>query len=395
MHKGKKMKKYEECMEVARSAVADRYEILGFIENGSYSTIFKARRRLDDMEVAIKCVFDLDAGDETVPQFREFRKRILREVSILIHCAGSECCPELYDIVITRSSCGKVKHLFMIMQLFETDLETLTYQSRNFFEFISRPDVRKEIIFQLACCLCTIHSAGIVHRDLASKNCLISYDNEDWVVKVTDFNLSKSDEDRDPSAEPQGASRRPHSTHFVCSSYYAAPELCCNCKTYSFPVDMWALGCIIGEMTRGEPLFGSRTYFEVFQKIVKFLGPPESVLDTGGDEKAYAFAANLLGETGQKVKDMDWKYHFRFATEGELDILRSLLKYRPEHRLTARQLTKHPYFDDIRQCRAPGKLNSFTDYYTVCGVDERFYYNKRIDELVSAWRRCKFRRKPT
>jgi len=43
-------------------------------------------------------------------------------------------------------------------------------------------------------------------------------------------------------------------TDYVATRWYRAPELLLS-NNYGKPVDIWAIGCILGELTDGEPLF--------------------------------------------------------------------------------------------------------------------------------------------
>lgn len=45
-------------------------------------------------------------------------------------------------------------------------------------------------------------------------------------------------------------------------------------KQYSFEVDIWAVGCLLAEMTLGEPLFNGESEIEQLFKIFKFTGSP-------------------------------------------------------------------------------------------------------------------------
>lgn len=46
--------------------------------------------------------------------------------------------------------------------------------------------------------------------------------------------------------------------------WYRAPEILIANKQYTKGIDMWSLGCILGEMCRGKPLFpGSCTINQV------------------------------------------------------------------------------------------------------------------------------------
>lgn len=44
-------------------------------------------------------------------------------------------------------------------------------------------------------------------------------------------------------------------TDYVATRWYRSPELLLGDEDYGKPVDIWAIGCILGEMCDGQPLF--------------------------------------------------------------------------------------------------------------------------------------------
>ena len=44
-------------------------------------------------------------------------------------------------------------------------------------------------------------------------------------------------------------------TEYVATRWYRAPEILLGSSCYTKEVDMWSLGCILGEILLGKPLF--------------------------------------------------------------------------------------------------------------------------------------------
>ena len=44
---------------------------------------------------------------------------------------------------------------------------------------------------------------------------------------------------------------------------------------YGKPIDMWAVGCIMGEMILGQPVFPGTSTLNQIQKIIELLGKPD------------------------------------------------------------------------------------------------------------------------
>jgi serine/threonine protein kinase len=45
-------------------------------------------------------------------------------------------------------------------------------------------------------------------------------------------------------------------------------------RNYSFEVDLWSIGCLLGELAFGEALFSGESEVEQLFKIFKFTGSP-------------------------------------------------------------------------------------------------------------------------
>ena len=131
-----------------------------------------------------------------------------------------------------------------------------------------------------------MHTKNFIHRDIKPANILLY---EDCTLKICDFGLSRVLNQSPPSikltAETSNSSNTSSDiastldnstnstgtsdssvsiplpvpvtrqmTHHVVTRWYRAPELLLS-NNYGKQVDIWAIGCILGELTDGEPLF--------------------------------------------------------------------------------------------------------------------------------------------
>jgi len=60
-------------------------------------------------------------------------------------------------------------------------------------------------------------------------------------------------------------------TDYVATRWYRSPELLLSDR-YNQEVDIWAIGCIMGEITDGEPLFPGESEIDQLFEIQKTLG---------------------------------------------------------------------------------------------------------------------------
>lgn len=62
-------------------------------------------------------------------------------------------------------------------------------------------------------------------------------------------------------------------TDYVATRWYRSPELLIGYSDYGPEVDMWAIGCIMGELSDGQPLFPGDSEMDQLFLIQKVLGP--------------------------------------------------------------------------------------------------------------------------
>ncbi|CAJ1988657.1 NIMA-related kinase / NRKC [Leishmania donovani] len=112
---------------------------------------------------------------------------------------------------------------------------------------------------QICLALSYMHERRILHRDLKTQNVFLT---KDGVVKVGDFGIST-------------VLRNTYELkHTICGTpYYFSPELCLN-KPYNNKSDVWALGCILYEMTTLNHAFDGSNMKALVQKILKGVYPP-------------------------------------------------------------------------------------------------------------------------
>ena len=133
-------------------------------------------------------------------------------------------------------------------------------------------DTIKMTLYQILQGLSYCHRNGIIHRNLKPDNIMISSDE---VVKLSDFSLSRIATIPHFPYTPEDPKERERSGREARRLWYRPPELLFRKKLYSFEVDIWAAGCLLGEMTLGEPLFNGESEIEQLLKIFKFTGRPD------------------------------------------------------------------------------------------------------------------------
>lgn len=102
-----------------------------------------------------------------------------------------------------------------------------------------------------------LHEMEILHRDIKPENLLI---NDAKVLKVCDFGFARA-------LNPNGGDL----TSYVATRWYRSPELLITAN-YGREVDIWAIGCIMGELVDGNPLFAGDNLIDQLDVIQKVMG---------------------------------------------------------------------------------------------------------------------------
>lgn len=292
-----------------------RYEILekAAIGEGAYGRVYKARQLNTGRVVAMKKM-KLDQEDEGIPS------TAIREIALLKELAH-ENVVRLLDIF-----CSTAK-LTLVFEFVDNDLKTYMKSLRG--QHLS-PDAVRRLTFQLCRGIEFCHASRILHRDLKPQNLLI---DGRLRLKIADFGLARA------YTLPV-----PKYTHEVVTVWYRAPEILLGCSLYSVPVDLWSVGCVMGEMATGQPLFPGDseigTLFKVFQK----LGTPSpeawpGIAEVPEFKPSFPRWRKKGWENIRNTKS-------QIGAEG-IDLLDRLMMYDPKKRLSARRALQHHYFAEI------------------------------------------------
>lgn len=204
-------------------------------------------------------------------------------------------------------------------------------------------DIHKQyIIYQVLKSLKYMHSAQILHRDLKPSNLLL---NSECHIKVADFGLARSLDVKDTDTTPL-------LTDYVATRWYRAPEILLGSNKYTKGVDMWSMGCILGELLIGKPVFPGTSTLNQIDRVLEVIGrPSQEDIDSIDCPLAQTMLESLPPTKAKKFRDV-----FPNASDDALDLLRQMLQFNPSRRPTAEQALKHPYVaqfhnpDDEQNC---------------------------------------------
>jgi len=289
----------------------NKYEVIGIVGEGAYGIVYKCKSKETGKFVAIKKFKEI--GDDLI---KKTMKRELKMLQRLHHP----------NIVQFQDAFKRKGNLFLVFEFVDKNLLELIEEHPKGLE----PNLIRNIIFQLCKAIKYLHDQKIIHRDIKPENLLITENNE---TKLCDFGFARL---------ISGNSEK--LTDYVATRWYRAPELLISQGEYGPEVDYWAIGCIMGELVDGNPLFPGENELDQIHCIQKVLGNlTEKQQDTFYSNPIYQ-GKNLLNIS--KPETLERKY-FGKLNKQAIMFLKGLLELDPKKRLNGVTVFQHPYFSKL------------------------------------------------
>lgn len=113
-----------------------------------------------------------------------------------------------------------------------------------------------------------LHSVGVAHCDIKPSSLLV--DTGSFSLRISDFGNSRSIV-ASGTLEGEG-----NSNDSVIRSYQS-PEDMLSVGGFPAPMDIWSVGCVLGEMFLRKPLFRGKQQFDQLESILQLLGSPSAL----------------------------------------------------------------------------------------------------------------------
>jgi serine/threonine protein kinase len=218
--------------------VAGAYRVLSMLAKGGMGTVYLAKHRYLEREVAVKILKPSISGNE------ESRKRIVREAKI---CATIEHpnIVKVYDLATLNGS------ICLVMEL----LEGLTLKDMLMREGALNVERAVRITGMTAEALARAHSFDIVHRDIKPGNIFLTHHRgiSDF-VKLLDFGI----------AFTIGGSRLTKEGILIGTPPYISPEQIRG-EQPTESSDIYSLGCVVYEMLSGRSPFAAQKMEDIIR----------------------------------------------------------------------------------------------------------------------------------
>ena len=228
----------------------DNYQLGKRIGRGNYGTVYVARDKRNNRWYCLKTIM-MEAHSE------EEREKAQQEVEVLRGLDHPGIVRYHEHFVHEDSLC-------VVMHYCEGgDLAQAIKQRAK----AEQPFNEQEVIslfVQIVMALHYVHSKRILHRDLKTQNIFITKarDGQMGLVKLGDFGIAKVLEGSYAAAST-----------VIGTPYYMSPEVCQG-QPYGYMSDVWALGCILYEISALQQAWNGSNLLGLVYKIVQERQPP-------------------------------------------------------------------------------------------------------------------------
>ena len=289
----------------------NKYEVLGVVGEGAYGIVYKCKNKETGKYVAIKKFKEV--GDELV---KKTMKRELKMLQRLHHP----------NVVEFQDAFRRKGNLFLVFEFVDKNLLELLQEHPNGLD----PNLIRHLIYQLCKSIKYLHEQNIIHRDIKPENLLITDKMES---KLCDFGFARLVSETNEKL-----------TDYVATRWYRAPELLLSQGNYGKEVDYWAIGCIMGELVDGNPLFPGENELDQIHCIQKVLGNLTDKQEEMFYNNPIFNGKNLLNVT--KPETLEKRYMGKFSKKA-ISFMKGLLAVDPKKRLNGETVFKHAYFEKL------------------------------------------------
>lgn len=359
---------------------------MGIAGQGTFGTVLDVYDTKHRERIVLKVVRSvkryLDAAYVEIDILEQLRSADPTKGSLVVRLYGSFTC-----------NIGSRKHVCIAFERLGRSLYEFVKKNkyRGFRACDLRP-IARQIIHSVRFC----HAQKLTHTDLKLENVLFVDDDYD-TVDTSKYNNFRVPRDVRVRLIDFGGATFENEKHarIINTRQYRAPEVIFGLE-WTYPSDIWSIGCILAELATGDLLFQTHADSEHLKLMEIILEEPipTNMVDRGLKPYREIKAAAAAGEPAptprlpeapiDEIFDWDtlkirWPYSApseeserHVASQGSLpetvddlllaDLIRRCLQYDPKRRITARGAFEHPYFADDLPCSKKIEYMKFIDH---------------------------------
>ena len=222
----------------ADGEITQFYDVVKQLGKGSYGRVYQVKNKTTGELRACK-----QLAKSNINNLEKFN----REIDILIKTDHPNII-KLYEVF------EDARFLYLIMEectggeLFDRIIQHI--QNKKMYSEKDAANIFKQVMSSISYC----HSNKICHRDLKPENLLYASKDENSLIKVIDFGLSRIRTGKKMTTK-------------VGTAYYVSPEVL-NGK-YDERCDIWSAGVILYILLSGDPPFNGPNDNEIYRRICK------------------------------------------------------------------------------------------------------------------------------
>ncbi len=291
----------------------NKYEVIGVVGEGAYGIVYKCRNKETNKYVAVKKFKETE--DKLV------QKTMKRELAMLQKLSHE-------NVVQFQESFIHKGDFFLVFEYVEKNLLEVLEESPKGLN----PQLIRSFVYQMCKAVSYLHKNNMIHRDVKPENLLI---DEKLNLKLCDFGFARK------IKLNQENNNIDTMTDYVATRWYRSPELLLSGGIYGPEVDYWAIGCIMGELADGNPMFPGENEVDQLDCIIKILGNlPENLINMYYENPIYNEKELFKVK---KPETLERRY-LGVLSPTAIDFMKGLLEMDPNKRLNGETVFKHKYF---------------------------------------------------
>ncbi|KAG2233175.1 hypothetical protein INT48_005013 [Thamnidium elegans] len=319
-------------------SLTPQYKIMRLLGQGTFGKVVECFDRVRRTFCAIKII-------RAIPKYRDASKIEIRVLNTLKQHdpLNLNKCIHLVEWFDHRN------HICMVFELLGQSV--FDFLKSNQFKPFPHSQIQ-QLAKQLFTSVAFLHDLKLVHTDLKPENILFVNPPDEQLLKSSDIRLIDFG---------SATFEKDYHSAVVSTRHYRAPEIILGLG-WSYPCDIWSIGCILVEFFTGDALFQTHDNLEHLAMMDSVLGsvPVPMVLSANKEgQKFFYKESKKLKYPVAKTTRQSKKYVSALKPLAEMipptnehntyliDLLKKLLVYEPSQRISARDALRHPFFHMI------------------------------------------------